>query len=722
MTTCTPEQVNEHQRAQGLIPVDEARGTWVDRDAAGDWYANVMVELGTISPEHLQSLLALPCEVRFGIIADNASPAEVAAWIARFESEFSRLAGIAQLTRIDEEQPMRMARQFVWARLWLPDQDMDKLRYQANELARNVLPLCAMAGNYLAATQPVKSWREIRATHGDIRKSLDHDAGFDVMHWAPAHRWVARAMAPAATADIVDFAQAVLKHGSVKSILWLDWVPKDRMSVHQALRQVQHFPRKLFGSIGAGRLLRLAESAARGEWGDVRLEITLVDPDDMAIQLTQSYARRAGLVLKTDSDRRWGVFEPPQFFRATREEVNQWIPLQELSRLSPLASGGLLLLNEYREPVVFDPLASATYVNVAIAGMSGSGRSLLGYSLVAAHVATGRPAWVIEHAAEDMTAFCELVGGAAVTITAQTTGLSPMAAVHDFESEQDLLLDWLQVLLADSQVPAEIQHRLLATALRTAWADRAESGFSLSTLIAALLQDDSAYAIALASELAQYTDGKYGPLFSEPSLPVATQGLQLFAIELPDTVARIAGISLTTLISLRMRHIPAADRKMLYIPETERWSSEIERNAPREAAVSGWLTRQLRAARKNSCSIVTGHATPDLESKSPTALWRATEEYSGWRVLCRANLHDRAVTSWMGQNVERFLPQLRMCRNFSATFLLSGPLHKPALYTLVPGELMLAATTQLADIRAEYRVLRNQGESPLRALKRITRG
>lgn len=273
--------------------------------------------------------------------------------------------------------------------------------------------------------------------------------------------------------------------------------------------------------------------------------------------------------------------------------------------------------------------------NVAIAGQSGSGKSVLLQELTASFCGVGAKTIVIDDG-RSFEHMAKVLGGNFTQFTlASGISINPFKIVDEAEAEvdEDYLVDCLAMLKSIISQMARHENRLNDTerglidrAVNEVWNAKACQG-TIDDIVASLSEMQDPYAASLATALTPYTEGgTYGRFFvGENNLDLSND---LTVFELSDLASRdeLRGVVLTSIMffaSQTMRKMDRAIPKALIIDEA--WQML------KGGAMADFVEAYSRTCRKYGASLIT--ATQSIHDYFKSEGSRAAYENSNWALV-----------------------------------------------------------------------------------------
>ena len=169
--------------------------------------------------------------------------------------------------------------------------------------------------------------------------------------------------------------------------------------------------------------------------------------------------------------------------------------------------------------------------NAAIAGVSGSGKSVFLNEIASSYLARGARVWIID-VGRSYERVCEMLGGDFVEFREQNAGgdgirLNPFTRIGDFDEELPMLKDLFAAMMSPTQQMSALQMSTLEIAIRGVWNDKkceatpgdvAEYLVSGEDIIDSSAGADASIAADMATMLFPYTSrGSFGRFFDGPA-------------------------------------------------------------------------------------------------------------------------------------------------------------------------------------------------------------
>ncbi len=327
--------------------------------------------------------------------------------------------------------------------------------------------------------------------------------------------------------------------------------------------------------------------------------------------------------------------------------------------------------------------------NVAIAGTSGSGKSLLLNEIAAAYLGTGARVWIID-VGRSYEKACRNFGGSFIEFT-ENAGLSlnPFTFVDDIDEDMELLQPLLAQMVSPREALEGFQYSTLGAAIKKVWRARGRemTVTDIHDLLATGRLDDpkdsdrDGHAPAaegdrrlkdLAAMLQPYTrDGTYGKYFdSHATIDFQHDFIVLELEELKAKKDLQTVVLLIVMYRITREMYFSRDRKKIVIID-EAWDL-LSGGATAEFIEAGY-----RRARKYKGAFMSATQGVDDYYRNPAA--KAALDNSDWMFLLRQKPESIEMMDKLGQltmddAMKRLLQSLRTEHGaFSEVFI-----HSPA--------------------------------------------
>jgi len=302
--------------------------------------------------------------------------------------------------------------------------------------------------------------------------------------------------------------------------------------------------------------------------------------------------------------------------------------------------------------------------NVAIAGTSGSGKSLLLNEIAASYLGTGARVWIID-VGRSYEKACRNFGGSFIEFTEDAAlSLNPFTLVQDIDEDMELL----QPLLAQMVSPREsldgFQYSTLGAAIKAVWKAK-RNAMTVSDIHNLLAtgridnesQDEDRRLKDLAAMLHPYTrEGAYGKYFTnEASIDFSADFIVLELEELKAKKDLQTVVLLIVMYRITREMYFSRDRKKIVIID-EAWDL-LSGGATAEFIEAGY-----RRARKYKGAFMSATQGVDDYYRNPAA--KAALENSDWMFLLRQKPESIEMMDKLGQltmddAMKRLLQSLR---------------------------------------------------------------
>jgi conjugal transfer ATP-binding protein TraC len=336
--------------------------------------------------------------------------------------------------------------------------------------------------------------------------------------------------------------------------------------------------------------------------------------------------------------------------------------------------GQLMPLDVYDNP--------AGNYNVAIAGTSGSGKSLLLNEIAMSYLGTGARVWIID-VGRSYEKACRNVGGSFIEFT-ESAGISlnPFSIVEDIDEDMELLQPLLAQMVSPRETLDGFRYSTLGAAIKKVWKakGRAMTITDIHVLLATGRLDDDANSETegdrrlkdLAAMLAPYArDGTYGKYFDrEASIDFSSDFIVLELEELKAKKDLQTVVLLIVMYRITREMYFSRDRKKIVIID-EAWDL-LSGGATAEFIEAGY-----RRARKYKGAFMSATQGVDDYYRNPAA--KAALDNSDWMFLLRQKPESIEMMDKLGQltmddAMKRLLQSLRTEHGaYSEVFI-----HSPA--------------------------------------------
>jgi conjugal transfer ATP-binding protein TraC len=317
--------------------------------------------------------------------------------------------------------------------------------------------------------------------------------------------------------------------------------------------------------------------------------------------------------------------------------------------------------------------------NVAIAGTSGSGKSLLLNEIAAAYLGTGARVWIID-VGRSYEKACRHFGGSFIEFTERApVSINPFATVEDIDEDMELLQPLLAQMVSSREPLTGFQYSAIGAAIKTVWSAKgaAMTVTDVHDLLATGHLDEESHdedrrLKDLATMLHPYTrEGVYGKYFEGSS--TIDFGADLIVLELEELKAKRDLQTVVLLIVMyritREMYFSRARKKIVIIDEA--WDL-LSGGATAEFIEAGY-----RRARKYKGAFMSATQGVDDYYRNPAA--KAALDNSDWMFLLRQKPESIEMMDKLGQitmddAMKRLLQSLRTEHGaYSEVFI-----HSPA--------------------------------------------
>ena len=336
--------------------------------------------------------------------------------------------------------------------------------------------------------------------------------------------------------------------------------------------------------------------------------------------------------------------------------------------------GQLMPLDVYDNP--------AGNYNVAIAGTSGSGKSLLLNEIAMSYLGTGARVWIID-VGRSYEKACRNVGGSFIEFT-ESAGISlnPFSFVEDIDEDMELLQPLLAQMVSPRETLDGFRYSTLGAAIKKVWKakGRAMTITDIHALLATGRLDEDANTDTegdrrlkdLAAMLAPYArEGTYGKYFDrEASIDFSSDFIVLELEELKAKKDLQTVVLLIVMYRITREMYFTRDRKKIVIID-EAWDL-LSGGATAEFIEAGY-----RRARKYKGAFMSATQGVDDYYRNPAA--KAALDNSDWMFLLRQKPESIEMMDKLGQltmddAMKRLLQSLRTEHGaYSEVFI-----HSPA--------------------------------------------
>ena len=360
--------------------------------------------------------------------------------------------------------------------------------------------------------------------------------------------------------------------------------------------------------------------------------------------------------------------------------------------------GQLMSLDVYDNP-------SGNY-NVAIAGTSGSGKSVLLNEIAAAYLATGARVWIID-VGRSYEKACQNFGGSFIEFNEQMNfSLNPFSTVEDIDEGMELLQPLLAQMVSPREPLNAFEYSTLGHVIKQVWLEKGQR-MTIDDIYARLnsgqLEDSDTGVIDrrlkdLATMLHPYTQaGTYGRYFS------AKEGIafenDLVVLELEELKSKKDLQTVVLLIMMyritRQMYFDRERKKIVIIDEA--WDL-LSGGSTAEFIEAGY-----RRARKYRGAFMSATQGIDDYYRNPAA--RAALDNSDWMFLLRQKSEsiesmDRLGQLKMDDALKRLLQSLRTEQGLYSEVYIHSPAGSGIGRVLVDPYSLLLFSSRAEDFSA----------------------
>ncbi|MBE0612137.1 MAG: type IV secretion system protein TraC [Burkholderiales bacterium] len=343
--------------------------------------------------------------------------------------------------------------------------------------------------------------------------------------------------------------------------------------------------------------------------------------------------------------------------------------------------------------------------NVAIAGTSGSGKSLLLNEIASAYLGTGAKVWIID-VGRSYEKACRYFGGSFIEFSESAPlSLNPFTLVEDIDEDMELL----QPLLAQMVSPREplngFQYSTLGAAIKRVWNDKrnAMTVSDIHELLAtgrldADKHEDDRRLKDLATMLHPYTrEGVYGKYFEGNA--TIDFGADFIVLELEELKAKKDLQTVVLLIVMyritREMYFSRERKKIVIIDEA--WDL-LSGGATAEFIEAGY-----RRARKYKGAFMSATQGIDDYYRNPAA--KAALDNSDWMFLLRQKSESIEMLDKLGQlsmddAMKRLLQSLRTEHGAYSEIFIHSPAGSGIARLMVDPHSLLLFSSRAEDFTA----------------------
>lgn len=615
-------------------------GGWVGEDISTDrltanWLLEFLAprlngagDFGDLPEAALYVIREFGIEVRMGVCGRRTDGRELDEWIESHGTPALRAWAAGHAA-----EWARTGIQAVSQYLWLVAPIEDGLSPGSERFIVDQLAHCAgiLASHLHVGTQPVEDWQSVTHAFDPPRRTQHPRVLCAAPHLVPIREDYTTYLQRGSLREAKAVVPVLLRQALPSFSVWVSIRALSPQEARVAKRELM--PSGTQADVQRPSQDRMLEHLR------CQYQLTLGYPSPTMKEATRAALLDHGLDFQAPSEGFFGLRKTPKAFPVAASAIEHVHPFQHIDTGEP-ARGGLLLRSANHTPVVFDPFR-ADWAHVFVTGASNAGKDAFCWSLIAAHVAQGHPAWVIA-GAQDVAGPHDLLGSRVHVVK---TGLNPLALCNDI---QDLgaMESWLLSLVASVVGDTDAVRARLQAAMWHAWPHR-RIPLSLDQIRNALEHDADELAHQLADALAPYTrDGEHAAVFSGEPLDLGTNSvLVLDTSALPAAQVLAASLALVTMLQLYWEQRAPQQRKVLYLPILQSLAQDTSMH---QAHITRTVERFSRRARLFNGCLVTAIDDTKLGDGvlAPTAL--RLVETSGWRILMQPSSHPPAPeSSWL---------------------------------------------------------------------------
>ena len=343
--------------------------------------------------------------------------------------------------------------------------------------------------------------------------------------------------------------------------------------------------------------------------------------------------------------------------------------------------------------------------NVAIAGTSGSGKSLLLNEIAASYLGTGARVWIID-IGRSYEKTCRSLGGHFIEFTESTPlSLNPFALVEDIDEDMELLQPLLAQMVSPREALSGFQYATLGAAIKKVWNDR-RNAMTVSDIHDLLAtgslgedrHDEDQRLKDLAAMLHPYTrEGAYGKYFDGAA--TIDFSADFIVLELEELKAKKDLQTVVLLIVMyritREMYFSRERKKIVIIDEA--WDL-LSGGATAEFIEAGY-----RRARKYKGAFMSATQGVDDYYRNPAA--KAALDNSDWMFLLRQKPESIEMMDKLGQltmddAMKRLLQSLRTEHGAYSEIFIHSPVGSGIGRLLVDPYSLLLFSSRAEDFTA----------------------
>ncbi|HXV11286.1 MAG TPA: type IV secretion system protein TraC [Burkholderiales bacterium] len=343
--------------------------------------------------------------------------------------------------------------------------------------------------------------------------------------------------------------------------------------------------------------------------------------------------------------------------------------------------------------------------NVAIAGTSGSGKSLLLNEIAASYLGTGARVWIID-IGRSYEKTCRSLGGHFIEFNESTPlSLNPFALVEDIDEDMELLQPLLAQMVSPREALNGFQYATLGAAIKKVWNEKGNA-MTVSDIHDLLAtgglgedkQDEDQRLKDLAAMLHPYTrEGAYGKYFDgAATIDFSADFIVLELEELKAKKDLQTVVLLIVMYRITREMYFSRDRKKIVIID-EAWDL-LSGGATAEFIEAGY-----RRARKYKGAFMSATQGVDDYYRNPAA--KAALDNSDWMFLLRQKPESIEQMDKLGQltmddAMKRLLQSLRTEHGAYSEIFIHSPVGSGIGRLLVDPYSLLLFSSRAEDFTA----------------------
>ena len=343
--------------------------------------------------------------------------------------------------------------------------------------------------------------------------------------------------------------------------------------------------------------------------------------------------------------------------------------------------------------------------NVAIAGTSGSGKSLLLNEIAAAYLGTGARVWIID-VGRSYEKACRNFGGSFIEFTENASlSLNPFTLVEDIDEDMELLQPLLAQMVSPREPLDAFRYSTLGAAIKKTWKAKG-SAMTVSDVHDLLAtgrldeesRDEDRRLKDLAAMLHPYTrEGAYGKYFeSDATIDFGSDFIVLELEELKAKKDLQTVVLLIVMYRITREMYFSRDRKKIVIID-EAWDL-LSGGATAEFIEAGY-----RRARKYKGAFMSATQGVDDYYRNPAA--KAALDNSDWMFLLRQKPESIEMMDKLGQltmddAMKRLLQSLRTEHGAYSEIFIHSPIGNGIGRLIVDPYSLLLFSSRAEDFNA----------------------